>query len=42
MITSTASGHGNGSASDWSRANSVVQSAGSMSLRLAIIWPIFT
>ena len=40
--TIQASFHGNGSASDWSRANSVVQSTGRMSLRLAIIWPIFT
>ena len=42
LITSTASSQGNGAASAWSRANSVVQSVGRRSWRAASIWPIFT
>ena len=41
-MTARASSHGNGAASLWSFVSSAMTSGGSTSLRLAIIWPIFT
>ena len=41
-MTFRASSHGNGAASLWSLDSSSMTSGGSTSLRLAIIWPIFT